>query len=299
MSSATWTTARESDLSPFLWRQEAEDLTQTQKLLPLLWTLPHVFGVWLHLLWQWPSSGSLMEDFHHCSPARTKEQCWILSQFQTALQTKCSSAFYNLLALEHSCLVYFSQIRLWKLLWHCWFCLLSFLKISISSSKILLTFSFFSCSLHSEALFSMLGATADSITTFSAIHPPKSSNLFVFNSASQSWSCIWCSTPKLQTSLSAALLKLVPIILNTGVHPASSQHHLPDVLLCLSFSAASGATLWCAAGTGHLLSPGLCPRSWLSQLTPPSALQVLSHPPAYFPPCAWRTLHSCVSPLPN
>lgn len=45
--------------------------------------------------------------------------------------------------------------------------------------KILLTFSFFSCLLHSEAPFSMFGATANSIATFPAIHPPPSLQIFL------------------------------------------------------------------------------------------------------------------------
>lgn len=49
--------------------------------------------------------------------------------------------------------------------------------------KILLTFSFFSCLLHSEAPFSMFGATADSIATFPAIHPPPPSLQIFLSSA--------------------------------------------------------------------------------------------------------------------
>ena len=109
--------------------------------------------------------------------------------------------------------------------------------------------SFFSCLLHSEVPFSMLGATADSIATFPVIHP---SNLrifcFVFSYASESWSCICCNISKIQALLSAALLKLVPIISSPATHPAhvqpSSQHHLPDAPLRLTQStAASSATL--------------------------------------------------------
>lgn len=108
--------------------------------------------------------------------------------------------------------------------------------------------SFFPCLLHSEAPFSMLGDTADSIASSPVIHP---SNLriffFVFSYVSESWSCIYCNISKIQASLPAALRKLVPIILTPATHPAhiqlSSQHHLPDAPLRLAqFTAASNAT---------------------------------------------------------
>lgn len=282
---------RECDLSPFLWRQEAEGLAQTQEvLLPLLWTLPHVFGVQLHLLWHCLSSGSLMMNFHACSSAHTKEQHWILSQFQTALQTKCSSAFCNLLVLKLLCLVYFSQIRLSKLLWHCWFCLFSFLKISISSWKILLTFSFSSCLLHSETPLSMFGVTADSITTFPSTHPP-SLQIFLSSTVHQN--------PKLHMVQYFWTPDFCPA--ETGSHyfecwsascphPASSQHHLPAVLLPLAvhFSLRCHMVMCC----WH--SPGPLPSFLADPAHPTLCLATALTPSCLFSPLSLRTLHSCV-----
>lgn len=153
--------------------------------------------------------------------------------------------------------------------------------------------SLFSCLFRSEAPFSMLGDTADSIATFPVTHP---CNLricfFVFGYAAESWTCISCSISKIQALLSAALLKLLPIVSSRATHPAhiqpSSQHHPPDGPLCLvQFTAASDAALGCARWRGQFGWPRHPPPLLAVPAHPPLGLAAaarLRHPRAYFLP---------------
>lgn len=150
--------------------------------------------------------------------------------------------------------------------------------------------SFFSCLLRSEAPFSTLGDTAYSIATSLVTQP---SNLqicfFVFSYVSESWSC---NISKIQASLSAALLKLVPIVSSPATHPARIQprswHRLPDAPLRLvQFTAASNAMLRRAGWRGQFAWPGHPPSFLAVSAHPPlcpAAAASLGHPRAYFLP---------------
>lgn len=128
---------------------------------------------------------------------------------------------------------------------------------------------------------------------------PKFSNLFVFSCASDPELRMvqYFSTPDFTFCCPA----------ETGSHYfecwSASYPHMQRAasitfLMCcsaLQFTSASGAMLWCAAGRGHLLSPGPLPSFLAEPAHPTFCLATAQTPFCLFPPTqAWKTSHSCV-----
>lgn len=99
ISSAVWGVAVwiEENLVCRLFSGEAEDLAQSQKLLLLLTSLPHMFAVQLHLLRQWPSLVSLWQIFILALQDIPRNNAGFFLHFRQHYKQSVTSAFCHLL----------------------------------------------------------------------------------------------------------------------------------------------------------------------------------------------------------